>query len=462
MRQFQAKVHRDIPPTTLWGYDGSSPGPTFETRSGEPVLVEWINALPTRHLVPVDHTLHGAEADKPEVCTIVHVHGARTGPESDGYPENWFVPGKSALSYYPNSQDAATLFYHDHAMGITRLNTVAGLFGLYIVRDCTEDAFNLPKGPYDIPLLIYDRSFTEKGELHYPASGDPGAPWISEYLGNAILVNGALFPYLDVEPRRYRFRIVNTANTGFYDLSVSRQESMLGPGEPFIQIGSDQGLLASPVELKSLSLAPGERADVVLDFRKCAGKALYLRTDASLMMNFRVARSAVQDSSSVPNALHPIARIPAHSAVRTRELTLGHHEDRLGHAKVMLLNRTHWSMPVTEKPVIDTTEIWNLVNLTDDSHPIHLHLVRFQILDRRPFDLQSYVLKKKLIYTGPPVPPEPNEMGWKDTVRTDPMVATRIIVRFEGFTGRYVWHCHILEHEDNEMMRPYDIVPQPT
>ena len=146
MRAMQVKLHRDLPPTTVWSYGGSFPGPVFDTRSGEGLLVEWVNELPAKHFLPIDHTLHGAEADKPEVRTVVHLHGGKTPAESDGYPESWFVPGKSATYFYPNRQDAALLFYHDHAMGINRLNIYAGLQGLFIIRDQVEDELNLPKG----------------------------------------------------------------------------------------------------------------------------------------------------------------------------------------------------------------------------------------------------------------------------------------------------------------------------
>jgi spore coat protein A len=184
MREFQAKIHRDLAPTTFWGYDGMSPGPTFEARSGEAITVEWVNNLPTRHLLPVDRALHGAGEDVPEVRTIVHLHGAKVPPESDGNPERWFVPGQSKISSYPNRQDAAGLFYHDHAMGITRLNAVAGLFGHFLIRDAFEDSLPLPAGPYEIPLCIYDRLFQMNGQLRYPRL------WTDDYTGNAVLLNG--------------------------------------------------------------------------------------------------------------------------------------------------------------------------------------------------------------------------------------------------------------------------------
>jgi spore coat protein A len=263
MRQTEAKIHRDLKPARLWTCGPSAPGPTFETRSGEGVLVEWANELPTAHFLPIDHNLHGAEADKPPVRTVIHLHGAKTGPESDGYPEDWFVPGKSALCHYPNKQDAAMLWYHDHAMGINRLNIYAGLLGAFFIRDHVEDALNLPKGKQEIPLIIYDRVLTREGQLLYPVSGNPSAPWVPEVFGDAILVNGKLFPYLEVEPRKYRLRVLNASNSRFYHLSFAN-------GMPFHQIGTDQGLLAAPVPLKSLAIAPAERADLVVDFSACS------------------------------------------------------------------------------------------------------------------------------------------------------------------------------------------------
>lgn len=458
-REFQAKAHRDLAPTTFWGYEGTSPGPRFEARSGQPLMVEWKNELPARHLLPIDHTLHGAERDKPLVRTVVHLHGGKVPPESDGNPERWIVPGQSESCYYPNRQDAAALFYHDHAMGITRLNAVAGLFGFYFVRDDFEDALKLPGGRFEIPIAIYDRLFKTDGQLDYPVSRDPASPWTSEFNGNAILLNGKLFPFLEVEPAKYRFRVFNTSNAGFYTLSLSKEGHSLVPGgEAFFMIGSDQGLLAEPVALKSLALTPGERADLILDFSGHAGEELYLKHAASPILQIRVSKQTAQHGSSVPARLRPIRRMAESEAVKTRELTLDHHLDASGRATLMLLNGAHYSMPVTEKPVLNSIEIWTLVNLTDDTHPIHLHLVRFQILDRRRFDFEAYRQTGKLVFTGPPVPPEPHESGWKDTVRADVLMATRIIIKFEGFKGRYVWHCHVLEHEDNEMMRPYEVL----
>jgi spore coat protein A len=460
MRQFQAKVHRDIPPTTLWGYGGVSPGPTIEVRSGAPIYVDWINSLPSRHLFPVDHTLDGASSDKPEVRTVVHLHGGRVGPESDGYPETWITPGQTMAAYYPNQQDSAALFYHDHAMGITRLNSVAGLMGLYLIRDEFEARLDLPNGQYEVPLVLADRSFRKDGGISYRVSGDPERPWVSEYYGGGILVNGKLFPFFDVQPRRYRFRVLNSSNSSFYVLSIASSQSFRSEGLPFFQIGTDQGLLDKACQTPELILGPGERGDIVMDFSDVKGQDLYLRTKAANILQFRVLNASVNDTSTTPATLRPTPRIPESAAVRTRELTLSDSQDRQGKSKRMLLNGTRWSMPVTERVVLGSTEIWSFINLTDDSHPVHLHLVRFQLLDRTPFDLSVYQLTGKVVFTGAAQNPAPGERGWKDTIRVDPMSVTRIIAKFEGFEGRYVWHCHILEHEDNEMMRPYDVVRQ--
>jgi spore coat protein A len=205
-------------------------------------------------------------------------------------------------------------------------------------------------------------------------------------------------------------------------------------------------------------LGPGERADLVIDFSGRAGQQLYLSTTTTPILQFRVSQDSTGDSRSIPTKLSSVERIPEAAAIRTRDLTLADYQDRLGRSKVMLLNGMHWSMPVTEKPLLNSTEIWSFINLTDDSHPIHLHLVRFQVLDRRLFDLPTYQLTKRIVFTGPPLELHANDLGWKDTVRVDPMTVTRIIVKFEPFTGKYAWHCHFLEHEDNEMMRPYEIV----
>ncbi len=451
MRQADAKLHRDLPSTRLWTYDGTWPGPTIETRSGDGILVEWANQLPEKHFLPIDHTLHGAEEDKPEVRTVVHVHGAKAPPESDGWPEDWYVPGKSATYYYPNHQDPAMLWYHDHAMGINRLNIYAGLAGAYIIRDAKEDALNLPHGRFEIPLILCDRFLLRDGSLDYPDSGKPGAPWVPEVFGNAMTVNGMLTPFLNVDPRKYRFRVLNASNGRFFHLSLSN-------GRKFQQIGTDQGLLPAPISVSDFVLAPGERVDLVIDFNDHAGEKIGLDSDSFPMMQFRVGSAKVADPSSIPASLRPVPKTPESAATQPRLITIDDYMNHDEESMLMLLNRAHWHMPITEKPALNSTEIWSIVNPTDDSHPIHVHLVRFQILDRRRFDTLTYKTTGRILFTDPAEPPEPSESGWKDTVRAHGSMVTRFIVRFEGYAGKYVYHCHVLEHEDNEMMRPYEVL----
>ncbi|MGD0733150.1 MAG: multicopper oxidase, partial [Terracidiphilus sp.] len=451
IQEFFAKVHRDVAPTRFWGYKNSVPGPTIEARSGSEIAIEWRNLLPEKHFLPIDHHLMGAETGVPDSRTVVHVHGAKVPPESDGWPMDWYTPGKSATYRYPNQQESALLWYHDHAMGINRLNILAGMAGLYVIRDSLEDALNLPKGEFEIPLVLMDRMFRTDGQLYYPVGQFAGYSWIPEYQGNATLINGKLLPYLEVQPRTYRFRVLNASNARFYFLSLDN-------GAPFQQIGSDQGLLGAPIPVNRVALAPGERVDLVIDFAEHRGANILLKNLISTLMQFRVAKTPVADTSSLPQTLRPITRLAEAGAVMTRRLTLEELDTPYDEPMVHLLDGKRWHEPVSEKPVLDSTEIWEFLNLTEDAHPIHLHLVRFQILDRRSIDVSAGVYHNKVIYKSDPVPPEQNEMGWKDTVRATPGASTRIIVNFAGYTGRYVWHCHILEHEDNEMMRPYEVI----
>ena len=451
MRAADVSVHRDLPPTRVWSYGDSMPGPTIETRSGRGLFVEWRNELPDEHIFSIDHTLCGAGTDRPDVRAVVHVHGARVPPESDGYPEDWYTRGRSAVYHYPNRQDATTLWYHDHAMGIERLNQYAGLFGLFIVRDDIEDDLHLPSGPHEIPLVLSDRLFDAGAQLIYPTSGNPDAPWVTEFHGDALLVNGKLFPYLEVEPRPYRFRVVNASNSRVYYLSLTGRR-------PFHQIGSDQGLLPAPVPMQSVSVSPAERVDLIVDFSRDAGQRILLQSQSFQLLELRVSAPAGKKPASLPPALRPVPRTPESLAVKMRTLTLNEYEDPKTHAMLMLLNAKRWHEPVTETPVLDTVEIWSFVNLTEDAHPIHLHLVRFQILDRQLFDVDGYLTTQVMKLTGDRVPPPAHEGGWKDTVRVDPGTITRIIVRFEGYEGRYLWHCHVLEHAANEMMRPLEVI----
>ena len=496
MTAFHHKAHRDLPAATIWGYNSTWPGPTIEARSGEPFSVKWINQLPTRHFLPVDPTIHGAEEGVPEVRTVTHVHGARILPESDGYPDAWVTSdGKAGMvtpanpCHYPNDQPATTLWYHDHAMGITRLNVYAGLAGMYLIRDPQEDALKLPSGPYEIPLLIQDRKFGVDGSLLYPPPADGTHPmWMQEFFGDNICVNGRATPYLEVEPRKYRFRMVNGSNSRFYHLTLVPADASGKPiGEvadapPFRQIGTDGGLLPAPLRAHYLIFSPGERFDIVVDFSEYKGQHFALINDApapyarggeivpSDVMLFKVTRPlSGTDSSELPDSLVPWSAMnPAH-ALRERTLALTEMDRPSdGYTMIGLLGMKRWDDPITEDPKAGSMEIWSFANATGDVHPIHMHLVQFQVLNRQPFDVKTYVTTGKMQFVGIPMAPESNERpAWKDTIKTYAGYVTRVIAKFDLPTGtvttpgqefRYVWHCHVLEHEDNEMMRPYKVV----
>ena len=490
------RAHRDLPPTSLWGYNGMWPGPTIEARQGRPLSIKWINRLPTKHFLPIDFSIHGSGRELPEVRTVAHVHGARVMPESDGYPDAWVTsdgksgPVKAANpAAYPNEQTARALWYHDHAMGITRLNVYAGLAGFYIIRDNAEDRLNLPSGDFEIPMMLQDRTFRPDGSLVYPvARNAPHPMWMQEFFGETITVNGTVWPYLNVEPRKYRFRILNASNARFYHLSLAPADTSgkvsggVADAPEFQQIGSDAGLLPAPLPIHYLIVAPGERFDVVVDFSANAGQTFVMTNDAPApytrggeilpgeVMLFRVAPAAsAKDASALPAILSAFDPLPPEEAVRERMLAITERDRPSdGYTMIGLLGEKHWMDPVTEDPEAGSLEIWSFVNATGDVHPIHTHLVQFQVLNRQAFDVKTFLDTGKVMLIGRPLPPEANERpAWKDVVKTYPGYLTRVIQRFdlpsEAPVGvardyRYVWHCHILEHEDNEMMRPYNVV----
>lgn len=261
---------------------------------------------------------------------------------------------------------------------------MTGLFGLYIIRDREEDALDLPGGDYEVPLVLFDRMFTKDGQLYYPVADAPDAPWVPEFFGSAYLVNGKILPYLKVEPRPYRFRIANVSNARFYNLSLAN-------GVEFSQIATDGGLLSASVSAKAVFLAPAERADMVIDFSRFQGEEIVLQNGVVEVMQFRVASTSTSVAArTLPAKSKDVPKILEATAVRTRYLTLEDKVDVLAAPMIHLLNGARCHEPVTEKPLLGTTEIWAFVNLAEHSHPIHLHLVRFQILDRRPFDDADY------------------------------------------------------------------------
>jgi spore coat protein A len=263
MVERQQRLHRDLPPTTVWGFDdgttgGGYPGPTVEARAGAPIRVTWANDLRdsagdlrTAHFLPVDSCVDGAETAAAR--TVIHLHGGHVPSEFDGQPESTLLPGQEASYDYPNNQEAATLWYHDQALGITRLNATMGLAGFYILRSDAEDALGLPAGKYEVPLIIQDRSFHPNGQVSYPQK------WQEEFFGDTVLVNGKVWPYLEVDRGLYRFRVLNASTSRTYTLSLS-------PFVWLVQIGTDGGLLNHGVAQSAVTVSPGERADVIVDF----------------------------------------------------------------------------------------------------------------------------------------------------------------------------------------------------
>lgn len=372
------------------------------------------------------------------------------------------------------------LWYHDHTAGITRLNTYAGLAGMYIIRDEEEHALDLPSGDYEIPLMIADKDFNEDGSLFYPDQTNvPPPPHPDDFPDpsvtpgsafNKITVNGKVWPYLEVEQRKYRFRIVNASNERFYRMALSSEQ-------PFVQIGSDGGLLEKPVELHELLIAPAERVDIIVDFSDHpAGTEIILTNTATvpfdfeppigqvpdpetdgLIMQFKVIPRSKPDKSSIPSKLAEIKKFQESEAVQVRDITLDVENDQFGRLR-FLFNKKGFMERIIETPVLNDIEIWRIINPAGAHHPIHIHLVQFQILDRIPIDVEAFDSSGEIRPAGEPELPPPNERGWKDTVQAPPGFMTRLIMRFGPFTGRYVYHCHILEHEDYDMMRPFKVI----
>jgi bilirubin oxidase len=474
---------------------------------------------------------------------VTHLHGAHVEEQSDGYPEAWYLPvardiprgfarvgsfyerfraeaaaawpAGSAVFDYRNDQRATALWFHSHELGLTRLNIYAGLTGLYLLRGGSADlpAGVLP-GPapqpgdppgkryYEIPLILQDRSFNADGTLFFPASrgffGDtpPDGPfipetdvspiWNPEFFGNTMVVNGNTWPVLAVEPRRYRFRVLNACNSRTLLLKIAADPLAARPAAaalPLWVIGSDGGFLPAPVALPSLRVGVAERFDVIVDFTGLApGTTRYLINEGpdepfgggefepadpettGQVLKFVVVPAASTDRSVPPAQLRlPAVARPGRPSVTRRlslnELTSEAFPDAPTEGMLGTVNADGtaaplpWMAAVTENPRRGATEVWEFRNFTEDAHPIHVHQVQFQVLDRRVFGGTRAPLAM-----GAARPPESWETGFKDTVVALPGEITRIAARFD-IAGRYVWHCHIIDHEDNEMMRPYQVMP---
>jgi spore coat protein A len=458
--EFSQQLHSQLPPTRVWGYGGSYPGPTIVASTGNPVTVTWINDLRdaqgnlrTTHYLPVDLCLQGPDTQGPSARIVTHLHGGHVPAAVDGYPESTLLPGEQTTYAYPNLQDAATLWYHDHAMGITRLNVIMGLAGFYLLKDAVENGLGLPSGAFEIGLAIQDRSFNPDGSFQYPSV------WMEHFFGDKILVNGKVWPYLNVKKGKYRFRILNGSTSRVYTLSLSN-------GAPFWLIGDEGGLLPSPLRRTTLTVTPGERFDVVIDFQGYTnGTQIVMQNSAPApfpgtpgegvvpnVMRFVVVQGGGAHTAPLPASLRPVPRIPESEAVQTRTLELYKVPDACTGQR-WSINGLRWN-DITEQPTLGTTEIWSWVNRSGFVHPMHMHLVQFQVLDRQPFVLVDGVVTP----TGPRVAPDSTELGWKDTTPVYPLEIARVIARFEDYTGKYAYHCHILEHEEHEMMRQFEVV----
>lgn len=455
-QQFVQKLHRDLPPTTVWGYAGSYPGPTIEASTGLPVTVRWINDLRdeqgnyrTDHYLNVDLCPHGAE-NLPKIVT--HLHGGHVPAEVDGYPEDTFLPGNMVEYVYPNNQQAAPIWYHDHGLGITRLNVYMGLAGFYLIRDDVESALDLPRDQHEIALAIQDRRFDRStGRLVYPEL------WQDHFFGDTILVNGKVWPYLQVDQGKYRFRVLNGSGSRTYTLSLSDSAT-------FFVIGNEGGLLEAPVPVGEVTILSGERYDIVVDFEGYApGTEIILTNSAPApypgqpgvgvvpeVMKFIVTSSGGH-TNPLPVFLRDVPALDPGEAVEVRPFQLRQFSDPCAGA-MWMINGLTWN-DITETPELETIEVWEFINRSAVSHPMHMHLVMFQVVNRQAFE----VIDDEIVPVGDPIPPAPEERGWKDTVDSPPDQITRVVARFEDYAGKYPYHCHILEHEDHEMMRQFKI-----
>ncbi len=494
-RPIARQLHPNLPSTPFWAYDDGSGlggqagsfGMVIVAEKGTPLDVSYTSALPFTYpdWIPVDlrFTPMGNH-----IRALTHLHGAFIAAESDGNPwltPNGFGPGDTQNVNYPNEQPATLLWFHDHYLGATRLNVFAGLAGAYVLRDeydtgSEPNPIGIPGGAYEVPLVFKDYQFSSDGKFFYPTSDIEGVTWIGEYFGDVMLVNGKVWPYLNVEPRMYRFRILNACNARIMNLDLS--------GWYFWQIGADGGMWDVPVGTRRLVLAPAERADVIVDFRRLAGQTLVLMNhrptdpvstpapELPQVMQIRVGTTVSHPGpGTIPSSLLGGRAANLGTPVATRYITLNEVAPETADW-FLNLNAVHFEDPITETPHVGTIEDWVYINMTEDTHPMHNHLVQFQVVGRTPFNVEAYQaaygspngvpggIDPTPFATGPMEPPDPTERGFKDTVKVNPGYFTTIRAQYDLPTGvsapqTYVYHCHILEHEDNDMMRPFTVIP---
>src|SRR6266508_1058551 len=507
LRTGSHRFHRDLPESRVWTYDGSLPGPTIEAERGHPVRVDWRNELEGK--LPVAVTLAPTATDRngiPVQClpglsggvpdanaaslpgfAVVHLHGGLTAAAYDGWAENIFAPGQHAVGDYAMDQRAALLWYHDHVMSVTRFTVYAGHAGLWIVRDERERDLGLPEGPpLEVPLLLQDRNFGQDhqgrltGELVHKT--DPGT---MEAFAPFTTVNGKVWPVLEVRRATYRLRVVNGSNARTFRLVL------LGDAGPELdrisQIGTDGGLLRAPVAVPpdGLVLASAERADLLVDFSDLApGSELTLVNTATAPFDgapFPAERALwaanLDGLLPYPDVMRfrvvpgPSMRRPVTQQLAT-DSAPPTDRDLAGAVRRFRTAACHFEDTVTFCPVLGRWEVWQLINLTGDTHPIHIHLNPFHVLARRPIMVTvpdggiTDTATSARVHLGRSPDDalehvlDANEQGLKDTVRVNPNEIVELAVRFEGFSGRYMYHCHILEHEDRDMMRPIVVMPE--
>lgn len=552
VRPTWVRLHSQLPPTLMWGYNGTVPGPTIEVRRGERVRIAWTNRVPRGSEYPVTSVevpvrpvgtapatteagRGGAEANADVAAlpawTVTHLHGARTGGGNDGWADNAVAQGDAQLSEYPNDHRAVQWWYHDHAMNITRFNVYTGLVGTYLLRDDEEDALRLPRGEREMPLILADRNLDtdEDGRLNGrllhktivvdPKNPETGRPVTAPFTGPFTTVNGVIWPYLDADAAWYRFRLVNASNARIYDLVLLDEEDNPVPGV-LHQIGSDGGLLPAPVAvdfdaaLPTLTVAPAERMDLLVDFRELAGRTLRLVNKGAgkpagvpdavnnvrypHVLEFRVGECPEPDPFVLPQVLSGSFRRYEHGQL--------HHGHRLvvltppgtvgggGHPEIWEMAEVAEAPAQPTEGVIQvrgadgtvktyrrisrtfndglgftvaegTFEQWSFLNLGGPVHPMHIHLADFQLMGRDAytvdgFDARLGGTRKPVAYDpGRPVPLAPNERGLKDVFRVPAGQLVRVLGRFNGAYGRFMYHCHLLEHEDMGMMRPFVVAP---
>jgi FtsP/CotA-like multicopper oxidase with cupredoxin domain len=438
------QFHPDLPPSVIWGYDGLHPGPTFHARYGQPALVRFFNDLPANHVgfgIPQ---------------TTTHLHNSHSASESDGNPADFFDSGLFKDNLYQNfpagddpREVQATFWYHDHRFSFTGPNVYKGLAGFYLNFDEVDSgdetdpnpaALRLPSGEFDIPLIFNDRIFDANGQLFFDTFGLDG------FLGDKMVVNGAIQPVLRVARRKYRFRLLDGGPSRFWQFFLSN-------GQPFQLIATDGGLLPHPMTVDSVLLSVAQRRDVVIDFSHAAiGDQIFLVNrleqkngrgptgkllDPGIpVLRFDVDRDA-PDPSQVPNHLRDLPVVNLNEVVQTRSWLF---ERRQG---AWQINHLFFDpLRVDAQPKEGTAEIWTLKNGGGGwSHPIHIHLEEFQILSRNG------------------LPPGPMDQGKMDVVTLGPTDEVRLFMRFRNFTGKYPMHCHNLIHEDHAMMVRWDVVP---